>query len=133
MYIRFLVPGRPVRAGVDCGLFRPAGAVAYDRRTPEPLARAIEHELDWFNAELPVPRRAAFLVKSRKRWRDEGICWFRDDAREMIARAYALAALLGECGLVVTKRATRRPGQILYRDDWQIVAKPDPATPTRWH
>jgi hypothetical protein len=29
----------------------------------------------------------------------------------------------------IAKRATRRPGQILYRDAWQIVAKPEQATP----
>jgi hypothetical protein len=31
-------------------------------------------------------------MKSRRRWRADGICWFVDDAREMIARAFALAA-----------------------------------------
>jgi hypothetical protein len=33
----------------------------------------------------------------------------------------------------VTKVATHRPGQILYRDPLQVVAKPDAATPTVWH
>jgi hypothetical protein len=31
------------------------------------------------------------------------------------------------------KVATRRPGTVLYRDPWQIVAKPAADTPTRWH
>jgi hypothetical protein len=68
-------------------------------------------------------------VKSRGRWYSEGVCWFVDDAREMIARAFALAALLRECDLPVTKLATRHPGQILYRDRWQVVAKPGEETP----
>jgi hypothetical protein len=55
------------------------------------------------------------------------------DAREMIAHAFALQALLSECGVPVIKVATHRPGQILYRDAYQIVAKPEAATPTVWH
>jgi len=132
MYVRFIAPGAALSAGIDTGLFQPAIALWRDPHTPETLALAIRHELDWFNAELPAPARARFLVKSRGRWLAEGICWFRDDAREMIARAFALAALIEACGVPVTKRATRRPGQILYRDDWQIVAKPEAATPTAW-
>ncbi len=72
-------------------------------------------------------------VKSRRRWRADGICWFVDDAREMIARAFALAALIGEAGVPARKVATRRPGTILYRDPWQIVAKPEETTPVTWH
>jgi hypothetical protein len=51
----------------------------------------------------------------------------------MVGHAFALAALIGECGVPIAKRVTHRPGQILYRDAWQIVAKPDAATPTTWH
>ncbi len=72
-------------------------------------------------------------MKSRRRFRPDGICWFTDSAREAIARAFAVAALLRDCGVPVAKVATHRPGQILYRDAWQIVAKPDEATPTTWH
>ena len=133
MYVRFHSPWAEVRRGVNYGLFGPAGEHAYHPDTPEVLRAAIGIELDWFNANLPVPRRRAFVVKSKKRWRAVGICWFVDDAREMIARAFVLRALLRECGVPVTMIATERPGQILYRDAFQIVAKPEPATPTVWH
>ena len=132
MYLRFIVPGRAIRTGVDCGLFHPAYDLMRDRRTPESLACAIRHLLEWFERELPVPARDIFLIKSRQRWLSEGICWFRDDAREPIAQAFGLAALLDECGVPVTRVVTRRPGQILYSDRWQIVAKPEWRTPTRW-
>lgn len=133
MYIRFITPWWQVRRGVDAGLFGPAGACARDCEVGAALRTALWVELDWFNDHLPVPARRAFRVKSRHRWRDDGICWFADSAREMIARAWTLAALLGECGIPVSKVATERPGQILYRDDYQIVAKPEAATPTVWH
>lgn len=131
MYVRFIVPRRG-RRDVDLGLFRHAKSHAEDSRVHAALREAIRIELDWFNANLPIPRRRAFLVKSRGRWLPDGICWFVDDAREMIARSFALASLLRECGLSATKVATRYPGQILYRDAWQVVAKPEEGTPVAW-
>jgi hypothetical protein len=133
MFVRFHTPWAQVRRGVHYGLFGPAYAATRSSRVPEVLRLAVRHELDWFEYHLPVPGRRAFCVKSRKVWRPDGICWFVDDAGEMIARAFALAALVRECGLPVSKVATRRPGQVLYRDAYQIVAKPDRATPTTWH
>lgn len=81
---------------------------------------------------VPSPRRDAFCVKSRGRWYADGSCWFVAEAREMIAHAFVLGSLLREIGVPVRKVATRRPGTVLYRDRWQIVAKPIEATPTAW-
>jgi sulfur carrier protein ThiS len=133
MCVRFITPWWEVRRGVHYGLFGPAYECAQDREVPWVLREALWTEIDWFEANLPVPARRSFLVKSRRRFRADGICWFTDGAREAIARAFTLAALLRECGVPVSKVATHRPGQILYRDDYQIVAKPDEATPTVWH
>jgi hypothetical protein len=131
MYVRFIVPRRG-RRGVDLGLFRHADINAGDSRVHEAVREAIRIELDWFNANLPIPKRRVFLVKSCGEWMADGICWFLDDAREMIARSFTLVSLLGECGVPATTVATRHPGQILYRDAWQIVAKPEEGTPIKW-
>lgn len=132
MYVRFHSPWEEVRPGVHAGLFGPAYACERDPRVAEGLRAALREEIVWFKANLPVPKERCFVVRSRKRWLNVGICWFVDDAREAIARAFTLAWLLRECGVPVSKVATRRPGQILYRDAWQIVAKPEAATPTVW-
>ena len=131
MYVRFIVPRRG-RRGVDHGLFRHARFSTSDSRVHVAVRDAIRLELDWFNANLPVPKQRVFLVKSRGCWESDGLCWFLDDAREMIARSFALASLLAECGVLATKVATRHPGQILYRDAYQIVAKPADGTPITW-
>lgn len=131
MYVRFITPWWRLPRGYDCGWFGPAYACARDEEVPAVLREALWAEIGWFEEHLPVPSR--FGVKSRGRWLSDGICWFVDDAREMIARAFALAALIGEAGVPATKVATRRPGTILYRDPWQIVAKPGEATPVTWH
>ena len=125
-YVRFITPWWRVRRHVDCGPFGPAYEAWRDERVPEVLRVAIGQEIDWFERNLPVPhpRRDAFCVKSRGRWRPDGICWFVAEAREMIAHAFVLASLLGEVGVPVRKVAAECPGQILYRDPWQVVAKP---------
>jgi hypothetical protein len=134
-YIRFITPWWRVRRDVDCGPFGPAHEAWRSDAVPEVLRIAIREELDWFEQNLPVPspRREAFCVKSRKRWRPDGICWFLAEAREMIGHAFILASLLDEAGMPVRKVATHRPGTILYRDRWQIVAKPIAVTPTLYH
>ena len=133
MYVRFHSPWAEVRRGVNYGLFGPAYECARDPHVADVLRMALRHEIDWFEDNLPVPRLGGFYVKSKKRWRKVGICWFVSDAREMIAHAFTLALLLRECGVPVSKVATHRPGQVLYRDVYQIVAKPEAATPTVWH
>jgi hypothetical protein len=132
-YVRLITPTwRVRRIDADCGPFGPAYDALYERDVPEVLRDAIWHEVDWFNQNLPVPapRRDAFCVKSRGRWYPDGICWFVAEAREMIAHAFVIASLLRETGVPVRKVATHRPGTVLYRDPWQIVAKPIEATPT---
>jgi hypothetical protein len=131
VYVRFVTPWRRLPRGHDCGLFGPAYACARNREVPAVLREALRAEIDWFEQYLPVPNR--FWIKSRRRWRADGICWFADDAREMIGRAFVLAALIHEAGVPARKVATRRPGTILYRDPWQIVAKPEGAAPVTWH
>ncbi|MDJ0978206.1 MAG: hypothetical protein QNI87_06700 [Erythrobacter sp.] len=128
MYLRFTVPkqhaGTVTRANLAPGPFRTASELYWDG-DPEtnPVLAAIRQELDWFNAELPVPKR--FGVKARGRWWSDGVCWFRDSAREPIAHMEVMVSLLEDCGVPVTRNWTREPGQLLYRDDWQVVAKPD--------
>ena len=124
MYLRFTVPGTVTRARVAPGPFRLANSLFWERAgTPDPVLFALRRELDWFDKWLPVPRRFGVVAKGRK-WSD-GVCWFRDDAREMVGHAHVLAALLEECGVPVERSWTRDPGQILYRDAFQVVAKPE--------
>src|SRR3546814_12824755 len=108
MYVRFITPWWRLPRGTDCGLFGPAYACARDAEVPAVLRAALWTEIEWFEQNLPVPSR--LWVKSRGRWLPAGICWFVDDACEMIARAYALAELIGTTGVPPTHAAPPRPG-----------------------
>lgn len=133
MYVRFVSPVALSHGRGQRGLFDAALAIVYDAATCEALYLPIRAELDWFNAELPRPDEDCFAVRSQGSHIDRAICWFRADAREMVRHANWLAALVGEAGVPIARLHTDRPGQILYADAWQIVAKPDAATPVRWH
>lgn len=133
MYLRFVSPVPASRGRGQYGLFSIAGWIIHDPETPEHARGPIQEMLDWFNTNLPAPHYRHFAVKSRKRWYDEGICWFRADAQDMVANANLLAALLNQEGAFLVRLNTRRPGQILYSDSWQVVAKPSADTPVRWH
>jgi hypothetical protein len=125
MYLRFTGPGTVTRARVAPGLFGPAYHPWWDGfDKPDAILLAIRHELDWFNEWLPAPTRLA--VKARGRHWSDGVCWFRAEAREMVAHAFTLAALIEECGVPIARVWTQDPGQALYRDHWQVVAKPEP-------
>lgn len=131
-YVRFITPARRLRrVEADCGPFGPAYDAVWASDVPDVLRDAIWQELDWFERNLPVPtpRRDAFCVKSRKRWYAEGICWFVAEAREMIEHAFVLASLLRDVGVPVRKVWADHVGTVLYRDPWQVVAKPIEATP----
>ena len=121
MYVRFIVltPNRRPAPG----LFRSGFDPEDDPALPDWLREAAREHYDWFNENLPVPRR--LTVVSRRRLVYAGICWFQPTAREHIARARDLAMLIAEAGRPTTMVTTRYVGQILYRDDFQIVAKPE--------
>lgn len=123
MYIRFVIcqPGVRPAEGILCGDF--------DSEEPQPewLEALIDEHRVWFNKYLPVPRHFTARIPPRKIYR--GLSWFRPEAHEFIARARELARLLEEAGAVTAQLKTRRPGQILYCDDFQVVARPGAETP----
>ncbi len=122
MYLRFCtyIPC-PEAPGAFDGLF----CAAYDLRdsgeTPAWLADAINHHIQWFNRELPKPARLG--VKSRGVVGWQGVCWFKPQATECIDRARDLVALVQEGGVAIKCLKRRDPGEILYEDDFQVVAK----------
>lgn len=128
MYLRFIVL-TPHRRPAP-GIFSSAFDSENDRSLPEWLRTAAQSHYDWFNENLPLPARLSVVSKRRHVY--AGICWFQPSAREHIARARELAWLIDEAGFPTRELKSRRIGQILYRDSFQIVAKPEPDTHAIW-
>jgi hypothetical protein len=126
MYIRFIVlapkPRRPF------GLFRAETFLLDDPTLPDWLRRPIDEQFRWFNKNLRRPYNA---VSRRRRIHVTAVCWFRPEAQAHIARARDLAWLIAKAGHPTAMIKTHRVGQIVYRDEAQIVAKPDRDTRLR--
>jgi hypothetical protein len=75
----------------------------------------------WFDEHVPCP---PFQEKLRNgEWTREAVSWFRADATEPIQRMWDIVALLREHGVPVRFLTTERPGRIVYRDRYQVVAE----------
>jgi hypothetical protein len=122
MYLRFCthMPCDGTR-GASWGLFRPAYEHRDHPATPLWLADALAEEIGWFCRHLPVPDRVS--VYSKRHRRAMGVCWFRCEASEHVSRAWGLAALIELAGTSVITVRTTDPGERLYVDDFQVVAK----------
>ncbi len=123
MYIRFVVPERDVLTGVETGFFEGVFAIKYrEHETADWLRSEVVRELDWFNDNLDTPDR---LTRRRGRHGSiRGVCWFRPEAKEAISRAHYVCWLLEEAGIPVRKVRRQHPGEIIWRDHMQIVARP---------
>lgn len=128
MYLRFISPWPSGMRGVDYGIFQAVIRARDDCLLPGYLRGELLSELSWFQKYLPSPDDNYFDYAGHR----IGICWFRDDAKVMIRRARNMAAILAEIDVWITEARTNRPGCITYRDAYQIIAKPDKTTPTRW-
>ena len=122
MYVRFVVPslGRQrwgligiIHAAFD---LKDGGAFSYHE---EALFDSIN---DWLETYLPIPFR---LSRSRsERAAYNAICWFKPTAQTCIQKARALAALLEDHGLSTVMIRTRKPGYVVYEDEYQVAAEP---------
>jgi len=132
MYIRYVLPWRDPDSRVEAGFFRAAYDVAKaEGRVADWIRSELRRELDWFNAELPVPQR--MWRTFRRRRPIFGICWFRPEADEAIGRARYAGWLMTEAGLPVREVRVGRPGEVIWLDDYQVVAKPGPGLPVAFH
>jgi hypothetical protein len=117
MFIRFAVPSdefRPERR-TAAGIFHATYRLACDGRFEEGERVWFEEEMRWFNDHLPATR-------SLRDWR--AVCWFRDGAGEALSRIWRIVDLVEGEGVPVRVYRTRRPGIIVYADDFQIAAVP---------
>lgn len=134
MFIRFVTPSRDPRARAEVGIFRPAYDLR-DRYHPWDApwqVHEIHREICWFCRHLAVPH--AFTVqRSRHRGQRNGVCWFRDGARDAIGHAWYLAHLLEDMGVPVCQIWSDAPGTILWSDADQVVALPGRDHPRLFH
>lgn len=117
-YIRFesLEPleGTPSRLGI----FQIAFRVRDAHQTSVYDSNEIGQHLEWLKTHLRSPDELDLEAHKR------AICWFRETAREPMRRVWHIKAYVEAYGHCIDVRTTRTPGNIIYRDGWQIAAIP---------
>ena len=132
MYLRFISPFEgewwSCRKGIDCGLFQGSRIAREQGLVPSYLKDALSDELGWFNKNLAAPKGRYFDHRKN----NVGICWFKEDAAIFVQRCWRIVAVLKAADVDISFVRTRNPGMILYSDRYQIIAKPEKSTPTKW-
>jgi hypothetical protein len=78
----------------------------------------------WFDANLEKPTRFTASKPPHYRKASKAISWFKDNAKEHIAKMREMAAILESHGQAVRVLKAQRVGYVVYEDEWQIVAEP---------
>ncbi|MCP5076197.1 MAG: hypothetical protein GY947_23245 [Rhodobacteraceae bacterium] len=132
MYIRFVVPVFRRDSRAEAGIFYWAYWVRNtDHFSERWLRDELAQELRWFDDNLPVPER--LVMRFRRRNPIHGICWFCPEASEHINRARYISWLMNEAGAPVREVHAENPGQIIWRDPYQVVSKSETETPSAFH
>jgi hypothetical protein len=121
MYVRFVVGDEAANAYWLTGIFFWARLLRDDGKLYAYEVNLFETTSAWFNEHLPCPPFGAKLRSGQ--WTPDAVSWFRDDAGEPLRRIWDLVHLLRENGSPVRLVTTDRPGKIVYRDDYQVVAE----------
>lgn len=121
-YIRFVINQHDEDSQKPQGLFQAVDILRYEGSlSPEELKIA-DQVFHWFNKNLPVPKR---FSRSRKRSAQaKAISWFKSNAHDFINQMQDLAGILYAHDVPVKIIKTKRPGYIVYEDEFQVVAEP---------
>jgi hypothetical protein len=118
MYLRFTV------LQIEPGSSRKTGMLvaAHELRDSGELSQEDESNLrtmlTWFNEHLKIPK----LLSEAEHFR--GLSWFKPEAKRPLQKAWALKDFLELHGIAIEVHKTADPGNIIYSDGWQVVAKP---------
>jgi hypothetical protein len=128
MYVRFVVAKIDPDSAVRQGLFQAADALRRSGALSIHEAALLTSIEKWFDTNLVKPKR---LRRSRLPHRQaKAISWFKSSAGQHIAQIRAIALILESHGRMVDMIKTRRPGYIVYEDEFQIAAEPFSDTAT---
>lgn len=127
-YVRFVIQQNDEESGRRQGLFQALSDLEHaDLLLPHEQA-TWDETYEWFRNNLRKPLRLARSSKSHAK--NVALSWFKDGAKEHIARMYALAHVLDAHGVMVDVIRTDKPGYIVYEDEHQVAAEPFSDTPT---
>ena len=124
MFLRFVTAELHDESHQELGIFHAAGKLR-DSGSLSPSEETLLQEIrDWFNINLEKPNRFTSSKPPYYRKRQNGISWLKDSAGKHIAKMQEMVALLKHHDVPVRMIKTKRPGYVVYEDEFQIVAVP---------
>jgi hypothetical protein len=114
MLMRFTLPFIHAHTNRPVGVFRGAYWVYQEGLLHEAEVAWLFDEIDWFNHNLPAP----WSVDPR------AVFWFRPSAGAPLSRIWTVVRILEDNGEPVHVYRTRRPGIVVYEDQYQVAAVP---------
>lgn len=128
MYIRFVIHQNDEDSGRRQGLFQALSDLEHAELLLPHEQTTWDDTYEWFRNNLLKPRR--FARSSRSHAKKVALSWFKDSAKEHIARMFTLAQVLQDHGVLIDVIRTDKPGYIVYEDPHQVAAEPFSDTPT---
>jgi hypothetical protein len=122
VYIRFVCYRLVESQRQRLGLFQALDEARDCDFAPSWALRQLGKVSDWFKHNLTVPSQF-----SRGGWKGRGqpgLSWFKPVAKEHIRQMHQLKLALEACGVHVDILTTRNPGQVIWQDQYQLVAEP---------
>ena len=118
MYLRFTIQEQDVDSKRKRGLLDAAHMIRDEADLSVEEHATIREALDWFNTHLQLPPVLREVGTKR------ALSWFKPEAKEPLKRMWALSEIVERFGYVVEFHKSKDPGEILYEDGWQVVARP---------
>ena len=120
MFIRFLSSEIDRDSQVAAGLFCAASRLRWTDEVPDYELDALSDLTEWFNIHLESP----FEYLPRTGRFERAICWFKPTAREHLARAWEMIAILERNDVLIWTIRSRKTGYVYYEDEAQVFAEP---------
>jgi hypothetical protein len=120
MFIRFISGEIDECSKVAAGLFRVASDLRWSDGLPDYEFEALTELRDWFNVHMDSP----FDHLPQERRYERAVCWFKSTAREHLARAWDLVAILERNDVLIWTVKAPRIGYVYYEDEVQVFAQP---------
>ena len=118
MYLRFQGQLPNLGTASKLGIFQLAFQLRDRPDLPDYAYKELQKNLAWLKINLKSPDVLDKDENSR------AISWFTPSAKKPLDRIWAIKSILEDFGYHIDVIKTKDPGVIIYRDGWQVVAKP---------
>ena len=115
MYVRFVIADHHPDTGIQTGIFEATHKLPRKGFVADWDENRLAEIITWFRANLQFPDRVS--RSRRPNGHHSAVSWFKASAREHIAMARELAAILEAHDIRTQMITTTRPGYVVYEDD----------------